>query len=301
MDQPKIERLLRLMKMMAGNRNYTIDELAESLGISYRSVYRYIETFKDSGFVVEKLHSNVYRLGKMPKGYIDLKDLIYFTEEEAHIVNSLIDSLDSTNTLKTNLKKKLSAVYNSTSLVNYVQKKDLSAHIEVLGNAIREKKRVILESYESAHSAGISDRLIEPFEFTTNCIDIWGYDVKKKENRVFKISRIGKVKLTKEVWGNEACHKKSNTDCFRISGYELKHVRIELTLMAKNLLIEEYPLAENDINWDGEKWILDTMVAGMEGIGRFVIGLAKEVHIIESEELKNYIKDYTDQYLSIYR
>ena len=80
MDQPKIERLLRLMKMMAGNRNYTIDELAESLGISYRSVYRYIETFKDSGFVVEKLHSNVYRLGKMPKGYIDLKDLIYFTE-----------------------------------------------------------------------------------------------------------------------------------------------------------------------------------------------------------------------------
>ena len=69
MDQPKIERLLRLMKMMAGNRNYTIDELAESLGISYRSVYRYIETFKDSGFVVEKLHSNVYRLGKMPKGY----------------------------------------------------------------------------------------------------------------------------------------------------------------------------------------------------------------------------------------
>ena len=55
------------MKMQAGNKNYTIDELAERLGISYRSIYRYIDTFKDSGFVVEKLHSNVYRLGKMPK------------------------------------------------------------------------------------------------------------------------------------------------------------------------------------------------------------------------------------------
>ena len=31
MDQPKIERLLRLMKMLAGKRNYTIDELAEKL------------------------------------------------------------------------------------------------------------------------------------------------------------------------------------------------------------------------------------------------------------------------------
>ena len=129
MDQPKIERLLRLMKMLAGNKNYTIDELAERLGISYRSIYRYIDTFKDSGFVVEKLHSNVYRLGKMPKGYIDLKDLIYFSEEEAYILNGLIDSLDSTNALKINLKKKLSAVYNSTSIINYVQKKDLYTHI----------------------------------------------------------------------------------------------------------------------------------------------------------------------------
>lgn len=93
------------MKMLAGNKNYTIDELAERLGISYRSIYRYIDTFKDSGFVVEKLHSNVYRLGKMPKGYIDLKDLIYFSKEEAYILNGLIDSLDSTNALKINLKK----------------------------------------------------------------------------------------------------------------------------------------------------------------------------------------------------
>ena len=53
MDQPKIERMLRLMKMLASNKNYTIDDLAERLGLSYRSIYRYIDTFKDSGFVVE--------------------------------------------------------------------------------------------------------------------------------------------------------------------------------------------------------------------------------------------------------
>lgn len=57
MDQLKIERMLRQMKMLTNNKNYTIDELAERLGILYRSIYRYIDTFKDSGFVVEKLHS----------------------------------------------------------------------------------------------------------------------------------------------------------------------------------------------------------------------------------------------------
>ena len=43
MDQPKIERMLRLMKYMSGNVNYTIDELAEKLDMSYRTIYRYID------------------------------------------------------------------------------------------------------------------------------------------------------------------------------------------------------------------------------------------------------------------
>lgn len=300
MDQPKIERMLRLMKMLASNKNYSIDDLAERLGLSYRSIYRYIDTFKDSGFVVEKLHSNVYRLGKMPKGYVDLKDLIYFSEEEAYIVNSLINSLDSTNALKINLKKKLSAVYNSTSIIDYVQKKDIAEHIEVLGKAIREKKAVILKGYESSHSGEISDRWIEPFEFTTNCIDIWGYDLEKKENKVFKISRIGKVKALDDDWTKEDKHRKSETDCFRISSYEQTPVKLELSMMAKNLLIEEYPLAEQDIRKEGDKWILETMVSGMEGIGRFVIGLAPEVTIVDSPELSSYVKDFTRKHLSIY-
>ena len=298
MDQPKIERMLRLMKMLASNKNYTIDDLAERLGLSYRSIYRYIDTFKDSGFVVEKLHSNVYRLGKMPKGYVDLKDLIYFSEEEAYIVNSLINSLDSTNALKINLKKKLSAVYNSTSIIDYVQKKDIAEHIEVLGKAMREKKAVILKGYESSHSGEISDRWIEPFEFTTNCIDIWGYDLEKKENKVFKISRIGKVKALDDDWTKEDKHRKSKTDCFRISSYEQTPVKLELSMMAKNLLIEEYPLAEQDIRKEGDKWILETMVSGMEGVGRFVIGLAHEIKVIDSPALENHIRNFVSNYLN---
>lgn len=299
MDQPKIERLLRLMKMMAGNRNYTVDELADRLGISYRSIYRYIDTFKDSGFVVEKLHSNVYRLGKMPKGFVDLKNLIYFSEEEAYIINSLINGLDSTNLLKTNLKKKLSAVYNSTSIINYVQRPELSEHVELLGEAMRGKKKVILKTYESSHSKETSDRFIEPFEFTTNCIDIWGYDLEKKQNRVFKISRIGKVCLLDDDWTREDKHEKSRTDCFRISSFSQTPVKLELSIMAKNLLLEEYPLAEQDIRREGDKWILETLVSGMEGVGRFVIGLAHEVKVIDSPELERYIQDFTRKYLSI--
>lgn len=276
---------------------YTTFRCYKVLGSSYRSIYRYIDTFKESGFVVEKLHSNVYKLGKMPRTYVDLRNLIYFSEEEAYIVNSLINSLDSTKMLKANLKKKLSAVYGSTSIINYVQKKELAEHIELLGQAIREKKRVILKSYESSHSHEVSDRFIEPFEFTTNCIDVWGYDLEKQENRVFKISRIGRVSLLDDSWCNEERHEKSKTDCFRISSFEQSRVKLELSIMAKNLLIEEYPLAEKDIRKEGDKWILETMVSGMEGVGRFFLGLAHEIKILESDELKEYTRKFVERYL----
>lgn len=297
MEQPKIERLLRLMKMMSGNTNFTVDELAERLGISYRSIYRYIDTFKESGFVVEKLHSNVYKLGKMPKSYVDLKRLIYFSEEEAYIINSLINSLDNTNALKTNLLKKLSAVYNSTSIANYTCNKESALSIESLGEAIKDRKKVILKNYESGNSHKVSDRLVEPFEFTTNMIDVWCYDLEKKENKVFKISRIGEVRVLEEEWSEEEAHRKSITDCFRMSGFEQTPVKLEMGIMAKNLLLEEYPLAEKDLKKEGDRWILETMVSDMAGVGRFVIGLAHDIKVIDSPELVEYIRLFVASHL----
>lgn len=297
MDQPKIERMLRLMKMMSGNINYTVEELGEKLGISYRSIYRYIDTFKASGFVVEKLQKNVYKLGKMPRSYVDMKNLIYFSEEEAYIIDSLINGLDESNTLKIGLKKKLSAVYNVTTMVNYVHRKEIAERIEMLGQAIREKKKVILKAYESANSKEVSDRFVEPFEFTTNCIDIWGYDLEKKECRVFKISRISSVVVLEDYWTNEDKHLKSKTDCFRMSGYEQTPVKLELGLQAKNLLLEEYPLAEKDLKREGKKWVLETMISDMAGVGRFVIGLAHDVRVVDSPALTEYIKEFVTKNL----
>ena len=290
--------MLRLMKMMSGNTNYTIEELASKLGMSYRSVYRYIDTFKASGFVIEKLQKNVYKVGKMPRSHVDMSKLIYFSEEEAYLVNSMIDGLHPTNQLKIDLKKKLSAIYSCTSIANYVHSEDTASNIQELEKAVREKKKVILKAYESANSKGVSDRFVEPFEFTTNCIDIWGYDLEKKECRVFKISRISSVIVLENQWTNEDKHQKSKTDCFRMSSFKQTPVKLELSLRAKNLLLEEYPLAQADLKEIDGKWILDTMVSNMAGVGRFVIGLADEVKIIDSPALVEYIKAFVNNYLN---
>lgn len=297
MDQPKIERMLRLMKMMSGNENYTITELSKKLDMSYRSVYRYIDTFKASGFVVNKIKSNVYKIGKMPRSHVDMKNLIYFSEEEAYIINDMINSLHNTNQLKSGLMKKMSAIYNVTSIADYVYSEETSANISNLSKAIRDKKKVILKAYESANSQEVSDRFIEPFEFTTNHIDIWGYDIEKCENKVFKISRIREVVIVDDIWSHEGEHMKSKTDCFRISSFTQTPIKLELSLRAKNLLIEEYPLAKRDLKESDGRWILETLVCGMEGVGRFVLGLAGGIKVIDSPLLSGYLNQYLEKHL----
>ena len=90
MVQPKIVKILRLMKLLTGNVSRTIDQLANVMGITPRTVYRYIDDIRDAGFVVNKLYGNVFAMGKVSRGLSDFNRLIYFTEEEAYITAKLI-------------------------------------------------------------------------------------------------------------------------------------------------------------------------------------------------------------------
>ena len=135
MDQPKIERVLRLMKYLTANTSYTINELADKLNTSPRSIYRYLDTFKEAGFVVQK-ESDFYRLGKESKYFKEISELIHFTEEEAFIFNKLLDGLDDTNVLKQNLRRKLSSVYNCTAMADCVVKGKVSSNVHFLIEAI---------------------------------------------------------------------------------------------------------------------------------------------------------------------
>lgn len=305
MDQPKIERLLNLMKCMSGPVYYNYNQLYESVGISRRSLFRYIDTFKKAGFTITKVNGNVPRLVKTGRRGIDLERLVCFTEEEAYLINSMIDGLDSQNTLKANLKKKLAAVYECTSLASYTDNKSNTEKIECLEDAIYGKGKVILRDYESGTTLETESHTVEPFAFTTNAVDVWTYDIESGKNKIYKISRIGSVEFIDEEWEFEDRHKKTETDIFRMSGCERIHIKLRMTSLAKNLLLEEYPLSSDHISKceppeDDSKacWILETDIYSVFGAGRFVMGLATEIEILEGERLKEYVRAVVKDFLN---
>ena len=284
------------MKMMTGANRYSVEELAERLGTSYRSIYRYIDTFKEVGFVVHKEEGAVYRLGKESPYFKDISQLIHFTDEEAHIVNQLIGALDDTNMLKQNLRRKLSSVYNCTSLANSIVKGKNAENVNRIIEAIEERRQVILHDYSSSHTSSKRDRLIEPVAFTTNYVQIWSFDTSDGKMKLFNTARIGEVEILDTEWQNEAEHRSGHIDIFRNMGFEQKRVQLRLGVMSRNLLTEEYPLAERDLHQEDERhWLLDTMVCNYAGVGRFVMGLIDDIEIIDSPELTAYLRSKLEQ------
>ena len=296
MDQPKIERLLRLMKMLTANVTYSVDDIAERLGMSRRTIYRYIDTFRDAGFLIKK-SGDCIRLDKESPHFKDISQLVHFTEEEAAILKSAIENIDDTNLLKQNLKRKLYSVYDNKLLADTVVKGKNASNVHSLLDAIEQKQQVILRRYQSGHGGKVSDRRVEPFAFTTNYVQVWCLDLADQSCKLFKTSRIGSVEILDEGWQHEEAHKEAFIDIFRMNGKERTRVQLELGMMSYNLLIEEYPLAERDIRvLDNNRWLLDTEVASMHGVGRFVAGLLDDIRIIDSPELQAHIDSYLKKY-----
>lgn len=298
MDQPKIERILRLMKMLTANTSYTVDDMAERLDMSRRTIYRYIDTFREAGFVIKK-SGNCIRLDKESPHFKDISQLVHFTEEEAVILKRAIESIDDTNLLKQNLKRKLYSVYDNKILADTIVRGSNAATVHALINAIEEQHQVILHAYRSSHGGAVRDRLVEPFAFTTNYVQVWCFDTESKSCKLFKLARIDSVEITNTEWQYQPQHEKSFIDIFRMNGNERLRVRLSLGILSRNLLLEEYPLAEQQLTpTEDGRWILDTEVANYAGVARFVVGLMDDIRIIDTPDLEQYLANYVAKYWS---
>ena len=171
--------------------------------------------------------------------------------------------------------------------------KEKSKNVIAIIEAIREEKTVVFHNYASLNSADVRKRNVEPFAFIGENKFIWCYDLDDDKNKLFRLSRIGSVEITKDPWTKKTKHVKGKTDIFHFSGDKPIPIKLQLDLMAKNLLVEEYPDAVSDLSPMGDNlWLLDSDVYQIVGAGRFYVGLMDHIEIIDAPELKEYAKEF---------
>jgi proteasome accessory factor C len=288
--QAKILRVFQLIGLLkSGGR--TVQQLADQLDATQRTVYRYFKLLEEIGFIIDQdFHGRYFVHREEGESAED-----QFSLEEVSVLRQLIQSGATGHPLQDSLLRKLAFHSEARELPEQFLKLRVAKLFRSLSEAITNKKQVILKNYHSANSQEINDRLVEPFQFGEGFQSVQALDTKDKQCKYFKLERIGEVVVLDKNFKFEKLHEKSSTDIFGISGRKETWITLRLSLRAYVLLREEYPLAmpylEKEEVEEPRTYIFHGPVLNFKGAGRFVMGLADEVTIINPVEFKNYVKD----------
>lgn len=277
-NQNKLLRLLQLISVLQASPAKTMKSIAKLIGSTERTVYRYLDLLKAVGFKVEKDSNNkIY----IDNGSLDIKQM--FTSEEIKLIHESISVVAKSSPLKDSIIQKLS-LSNETALAgNNLLRVHLSNMVEKVTKAIQERKIIILKKYYSANSQQISDRQVEPINFTNNYTSLVAYEISSGRIKYFNLERITDVLVKNLKMTNESKHEDVKPDVFgfgeKSKSYELV---MKMSLRAWLYLKDEYPMTVPYTKKDKKTgdYILKTIVYSLVPAKRFAKGLPGEIEFL---------------------
>lgn len=295
MRNSNLDRELSLMLLMTENRSYTVSQMCERIGISPRTLYYYIEFFRNYGFIVEK-HGRCYSLDKDSPFFSKLFKTVRFTEDEAIAMRRILDRADDSSIQVRHLRAKLDTLYDLDILTDTAMSERAAQNISALYGAIKMRKAVVLHRYSSPHSNSVAGRVVEPFHFLDGNNEVRCYEISSAMNKTFKVSRMESVEILDDDWRYEDRHRRLYTDIFMFSAEQTATVELRLGRLSHNLLLEEYPAAAPCVTpcGDGQHWHLRLDVCSYAGIGRFVLGLSGDITVLSDDGFRRYLRGKVD-------
>lgn len=291
MELEKFDRQLRLMVLLTQNTSYSVEDICKTLSMSRRTIYRYLDAFRQMGFIVEK-KDNMYRIDKTSPFFRQITELIHFTEDEAFTISQVLNSVFENTPQIRSLRQKLSRLYDYNVLKKHTIDDRCAQNLHNIYEAIKQERVVMLRDYSSPHSDQKSDRIVEPYMFNEGNTEVRCYELSSGLNKTFKVARIGKVELLDLLWNNKEKHKAYISDLFHFNGERTFPVTLRLGRLAANILVEEFPESERMLKLEDDgRCLFQTEVCSYKGIGRFVLGLLDDIEVVNSPDFENYLRE----------
>lgn len=287
-NQNKIYRVLQLITLLQNKPTKSIRFMANFLECTERTAYRYIDLIKQLGFDVQKDgHNKFFIFNK--KSYDK-----YFTNDEATFLIEMLKTIGNDNILKDSILEKIYLKSEVANQATSLFKAHLSKLVEKLKIAINESKRVNLKQYHSVNSNRISDRIVEPIQFTENFKSICAFEIESKMTKYFKLERIIDVEVLNEIQEFKESHLIEPTDVFGFTernGQKFE-INLELSLRAyilfkeaNNNLGKYFSKIDNSDNYN-----LKINVNNPKPIISLIKGFNQEIKINGSKEFLSYFK-----------
>ncbi|MDZ4757566.1 MAG: WYL domain-containing protein [Bacteroidota bacterium] len=289
LPQQKILRVFKLISHLKSDSRKTVSELAKLMETTDRSIYRYFELLDEIGFAIDKDFENRFFIQMWDEHDNPVQE---FSLDESKLLSDMLKS--TKHPLKNSLLEKIHTRGELPGMAKNIVKAKSAKIISTLTKAMELHKQVILKKYHSARSNTLTDRLVEPVCFTDNYMNIAAFEPANKDNRHFKIDRIGEVELSDKLWKHEAKHQKPEVDLFGMGGNKETDVLITMGHKAYLLFIEEIPNGKNYITKKGNNYILQCKIYDTKGIVRFLAGVVDDIIDVDPAVLKKALCKHLD-------
>lgn len=287
-NQHKIYRVLQLITQLQNKPSKSVRFMANFLECTERTTYRYIDLLKQLGFEVQKDEHNKFFI------LSDKETDEHFTKEEASYLIEMVKTAGKENKLQQAVLKKIYLKSEVSHQANSLFKAHLSKLVEKLNISIANHKKVLLKHYHSVNSNKISDRLVEPFQFTENYNAICAFEIASKQNKYFNLERIIDVEVLEEPQENQEQHKVEKTDVFGFTerNGEKFEVELQLSLRAYILFKEANSSLEKYITKieNSDLYLLKVNVNNPKPIISLIRGFKDELEIKGSKAFLEYFK-----------
>lgn len=292
MEIEKFEKQMRLLELLIANQGLRKESICNEIGISPRTMYRYLELFEDAGFNVQRGKES-FGIDPSSPFIANITKHSRLKPSDLNTIHSLIENANSNQMSIRNLKASMRSIYGMEFSDDAKGDKTFADNTNLLLRAIAEKRKVVLREYYSPHSQTTSDRLVEPYKMLLNNLEVRCYEIASGKCKTFKVARIRKrLDLLEAKWEHEGEHTNYYTDLWGFSGETTYRVKLKLGYLAMRLLIEEYGVSEYQfVILDDKHWLFSTNVCSFQGIGRFVMGLITDIEVIDSTEFKRYLAE----------
>ena len=299
----KIDRLIGILSILLQKDMVTAPELAEHFEVSRRTINRDIEALSKAGIPIQTLQGSGGGISIM-KGY--RMDRTLLTSKDMQMILAGLRSLDSVSgsgyygqlmeKIQTGSSELISGRDSVLIDLSSWYKTSLAPKISTIQDAI--ENRHILDFYYYAPS-GESERSIEPYYvvFKWTSWYVYGWCLKRKDYRLFKLNRMDKVR---ETVNSFVCR---NAPVPELSS-ELVYPR-NIILKAlfdpdmKWRLVEEFGPDCYEVQKDG-RLLLVRDYSDIENLTMWMLTFGDKVEVLDPPEVRNKLKNMAESMIKIY-
>ncbi len=299
----KIDRLIGILSILLQKEKITAPELAEHFEVSRRTINRDIEDLCKAGIPIQTTQGVGGGISIM-SGY--RLDRTILTSRDMQMIMAGLRSLDSVSgsSYYSQLMEKIQA--GSSELVSGKEsilidlsswyKTSLAPKISMIQDAIENRQ---LLKFKYFAPSGESARTIEPYYivFKWTSWYVYGWCLKRKDYRLFKLNRMDNVKITDKTF---ECRSVPLPDMSAELLYP-RNIRIKALFEPdmKWRLVEEFGTKCYSETKDGKLLFIEDY-SDMDNLVSWMLTFGDKVEVLEPVEVRERLKEMADNMIKMY-